>query len=664
MTYRWLLLTCSFALALPLAQGCSDDGTSGGSGGSGASDGGSAASNNNGGGGSTGNFTEDEFTSIKIDPPNATIIVDNGSIPAPTDFQLLGVRADGTEVPIDGTWMFSRPDIATSTNVGAVTATGLLGGKGNLTAQFEDFTAAAEVTVKLVITDDSLMLDPSIKDLFENASVDDPALGLAYPYDKTVFPRGISGPVLQWNGGGPADIYRVHAESETFEFTSYANVPPPSRFSFPVAPQDAWKLLVGSTEGDVVLTVQRYDGAQAYVGKTQTWKVAPANLAGTIYYWEINQGNVVRLKVGNPAPENFLQKPPGVTCVACHSVSANGSTLVAGFHGGYSPWGTFNTQDGSSLYPTDSASGFEAISPDGDFVVYGQSNNTNTMSLSTSSNLTPLASLTPPVGAPTHPAWSTDGTRIAYGVRVDGNWLDFNNSSLYVANVDPLAAMITNQVEIVPNNAGLTTNTYPTWSPDSKWIAFQRSNMARTRGALGEVWLSRDDGSVVMPLTAANGTGALPGVEGQASYQPTFLPVAVGGYFWLVFESERTYGNTLTDANPATRRKQLWVTAVDANPQDGIDPSHPSFWLPGQELGNQNMRGAWSLDPCKPLGADCQAGFECCDGFCVYDQDQMKYVCGESEGCSPDGSACEDASDCCDAGAVCINGFCSDDVPG
>lgn len=70
-----------------------------------------------------------------------------------------------------------------------------------------------------------------------------------------------------------------------------------------------------------------------------------------------------------------------------------------------------------------------------------------------------------------------------------------------------------------------------------------------------------------------------------------------GAYFWLVFASERTYGNTLVDTAVASRRKHLWLMPVDANPMAGSDPSHPAIWLPGQELDNHNMRGAWTLDP-------------------------------------------------------------------
>ncbi|MFO0550018.1 MAG: hypothetical protein U0271_16605 [Polyangiaceae bacterium] len=654
----WVLATA--VLATPA---CSDDSpATGGSGGSGAavSNGGTAGSGL--GGASTGTgFTDPTFVSIEISPPSATITVDNGVIPPPSQFTVLGTTDKNEQIAIDPseiTWSFARPDLAQLSPSGALTATGLVGGQSVLTASYKTLQATADVTVKLVLSSDPGAVDPTIKDLLENATTPDGALSLLYPYDKTVFPRGLAGPVIQWNGGNAGDIYRIHAESPTFEFTAWTAVPPPSRFSFPTTP-DVWKVLTDSNTGDIQVSIRRYDGTTAYVGPTQTWKIAAANLAGTIYYWEVNTGNVVRIKPGATAPEYFLQKPANVTCVACHSVSADGSTLVAAFHGGYSPWGTFNAADGSNIYATDSASGFEAISPNGSHVLWGQSSGSNSLTLSTSTNLTGLAFLTPPAGWPTHPAWSTDGKKVALGVRMDGNWLDFVNSSLYVADVDVTVPSITNTKPIVMSDPGLPTTTFPTWSPDSAHIAFQRSNQARTRGALGEIWLTSPDGTNVIAMSNLNGAGYLLNEQARATYEPTFLPIAVGGYFWIVVVSERMYGNTLTDTNLASRRKQLWVAAIDANPQPGQDPSHPAFWLPGQGLDNQNMRGAWALDPCKQLGEDCNAGYECCDGFCLYDDQQGKYTCSESQGCSPNGSACTQASDCCDLTADCINGFCA-----
>jgi hypothetical protein len=113
-------------------------------------------------------------------------------------------------------------------------------------------------------------------------------------------------------------------------------------------------------------------------------------------------------------------------------------------------------------------------------------------------------------------------------------------------------------------------------------------------------------------------------------------------------------------ANPTyENRKQLWVAAIDASPQPGQEPSHPAFWLPGQDLSTINMSGYWALAPCEQIGNDCSQGFECCSGFCQPDS-EGNYVCSPTPGaCSPIGSACTDASDCCDATAECIGGFCA-----
>ena len=112
-----------------------------------------------------------------------------------------------------------------------------------------------------------------------------------------------------------------------------------------------------------------------------------------------------------------------------------------------------------------------------------------------------------------------------------------------------------------------------------------------------------------------------------------------------------------------SRPKQLWVAAIDASPQGGQDPSHPVFWLPGQELGTENMRGQWALAPCKQIGEECEAGYECCDGFRRAD-DGGHPVCQDQPGpCSQSGEACNTAADCCDPAAECIGGFCSSPPP-
>ena len=663
------------AALLPVAcgGGGSNNGTGAGSttaqGGSGGSTGTTGTGN---GGGLLFDGGSDPVVSMTITPPDATLTVMNGAIVAQA-YTVTGQTKNGGSANVDGgQWSFDRPDVATmNPGTGDLTPTGLAGGKGIITYKLGTLEATTTVTVKLHYTHDPQNVDPSIKAQLGQASTPDPSMSILYPYDKTVFPRGLTGPTLQWNGGAAADIYYIHATSPTFEFESWTTVPPPSRYDFPKAPVDIWKKLTDSTVGDITVSIQRHDGSQPYVPVTRTWIIAPANLTGTIYFWEVNNGNVVRLKPGDTKPEDFLQKPAGVTCVACHSVSKNGSTIVAAFNGSASPWGTFNSGSGASVFvygtnPNDgpNGSGFQAITPSGSHVLWGQERHTPHLSLSAFDSAAEIAQMNPGTGFPVHPAWSSDGKKIAFAVRSNGNWLDFTSSSLWVTDVDVAASPpFTGIQQIVANDVDRPTVTFPTWSPDSKWIAFERATQARSRDGLSDISLVQADGSNAVALDAANGTGLLQGAEASSTYEPTFMPVAAGGYFWLVVVGERTYGNTLTDLSRPSRRKQLWVSAIDANPLPGQDPSHPAFWLPGQELNNNNMRGEWALSPCKMLGESCSAGYDCCAGFCHDDGTGNLTCSNESGGCSQLGEACQSAADCCDSKAVCIAGFCANGQP-
>lgn len=628
--------------------------------------GGDGGGGNGSGGDLLGDAGTDPVVSLSLSPSDPVLLVDNGVVPGPTQFTAKGTTASGQNVDVAGTWSYDRYDIGDITSGGgSFTATGLLGGTGTITFKAGSLTATTTATVKLHVTSDS-GIDPAVKGLFPTATDTEPTMLLSYPYNQTVFPRGLAGPTVQWDNVGPADVYYVHATSNGYDLEAWSTVTTPARWTFPVVPVDTWKQLTDSTDGPVTISIQRFDGVKAYLPISQTWTIAPANLAGTIYYWEVNNGNVVRIKPGDTAPENFLQKPAGVTCVACHSVSKDGSRLVASFHGGYSPWGTFDLATGTSILATDTSSGFQAISADGQLVLSrhwtdGSFNGTGALSLTKADDPTELAQLNPGSGQPSHPAWSGDNTKVAFSVRTDGNGLDFTTSTLWMTDVDPQGFSFSNTKKIVDNVAGFPTVTFPTFSPDSQWVAFERSTQARSRGAQSTIWLTNLDGSTLIPLDKANGTGALLGDQATSSYEPTFNPVSVGGYFWLVVVSERVYGNTLTDTNPASRRKQLWVTAIDASPQAGVDPSHPAFWLPGQEVNNNNMRGEWALSPCKKLGEDCTAGFECCDGFCHEDESGNPVCDDKPSGCSQEGEACVTAADCCDPGASCTGGFCSNE---
>jgi hypothetical protein len=152
------------------------------------------------------------------------------------------------------------------------------------------------------------------------------------------------------------------------------------------------------------------------------------------------------------------------------------------------------------------------------------------------------------------------------------------------------------------------------------------------------------------------------------NYEPTVNPIASGGYYWVVFTSRRMYGNVAAgqpyDNGDGTYpiTKKLWVAAIDANPKPGTDPSHPAFYLPGQELDAGNMRGFWVVDPCQPNGNACESGDECCNGFCRKVGDAGGLVCTDQPpGCAQEFEKCTTDADCCGAGSGigCVGGRCS-----
>jgi hypothetical protein len=170
------------------------------------------------------------------------------------------------------------------------------------------------------------------------------------------------------------------------------------------------------------------------------------------------------------------------------------------------------------------------------------------------------------------------------------------------------------------------------------------------------------------------------------NYEPNVMPLPVGGYFWVVFTSRRTYGNTVAPGRAATTqpgdvpaqdpwgsetapspRKKLWIAAVDINHADAMDtdPSYPAFYLSGQEPESANMRAFAALAPCLPNGSTCQTGSDCCNGYCRQNGNDeggaplLQCVAPPMNTCSNVDEPCMTAANCCDTTNLCIGGRCA-----
>jgi hypothetical protein len=529
--------------------------------------------------------TADDVVRVEVSPEGVTVDVVDGAV-SPQTFTAVAVHESGATEPISGTWALDRVDLGAFSADGVFTANGSLGGAGVVSFAADGWTDTADLAVRLVFT---APLDDAVAAALDAATAGDPSVTVVYPDDDLVYPRGLEAPTLQWNGAAPSDVHRVRVRGPFVDYTASVTNAVPGRFQIP---RGTWDAIAASSDGPLAVSLQRHDGAVAYTPVTRTWTIAPTELPGLLYYWSGNLGTVQRLAPGDPASEPALTPPAGATCIGCHSVSDDGTRMVASLHGGYAPWATFDAASGEPIYTSDLGSGFQAITPDGAHVLWGQWTNASFddvdhLVLSASDDPTELARLTAPSGAPAHPAWSPDASRVAFSVRTDGNGLDFTSSSLWVADVSWDPPSFGGLTAIAQGDVDRPTLTFPTFAPDSTWIAFERATQSRARGAESDLWLTNADGSVQVELAAANG-GA------QASYEPEFLPIEAGGYYWIAFASQRPYGNTLTDTDPGSRRNQIWIAAVDRAPVPSDDPSHAAFWLPGQDLADSVLRAQWT----------------------------------------------------------------------
>jgi len=633
-----------------------------------------------------------KVASIKVTPDSSTIEIVNGDL---TTVKGVSYFAEATFT--DGTtgelptcvWTVDRIGLGAMTG-NVFKPSGSVGGPGKVICTFEGVTGSASVIVNLRDTVDSAGADDATKKALLGAKTIDPTVTkLLYPNDGTVFARGLPAPELMWKGGTTSDVYMLRVVEEGMELTTFFNAKDPARATIPKA---EWtKLLDTTTGGTATVILARYSGGTAYVSTSQTWTLSTANLKGSIYYWRVNGGEVARIKPGADKPESFKTAEK---CIGCHTVSGNGSTISAGADVyGYSS--AFDVKTGTTNFKSSTQSGYRALSHDGSVLAWVPALGSNgyrgePVELAdgkTGASLEPsgLAAF----GLSTTPAFSPDGTKIAFGLRDmgDGDQHNvFHLADLAISSFDMKTKKVTGSKKILKTGGGKAA-IFPTFSPDSKLVAYQLGTQSRARTVVdtSRSWTSTPS-KADLRLIRADGTGDIAldkackaGVatsDLSLNFQPTFNPVVGGGYFWIVFVSMRPYGNRLTNnvdydythcndtsggkvAFSDCRSKQLWVAAIDADPKPGVDPSHPAFWLPGQDVTDQNMDGFWALDACKKLGEGCDAGFECCDGACKPDGTGAKVCVKPPPGtCAAATDKCVTSADCCDLSLSCIAGVC------
>jgi hypothetical protein len=549
-------------------------------------------------------------------------------------------------------------------------------------------------------------VSPTTQQVLMGSPMADTTLGFLYPYTQTVWPRGILPPLLQWTAGThDFDGVFIHISEAAFDYQGFfANTATPF-IHHPVDPA-AWQAMAYSNAGeDVTVTLVFSQGGTAWGPIVETWKVASGTLKGTVYYNSYGTnlahnlcctvggasfgGATLAVKGGSTSP--VLIAGNDSECRVCHSVSANGAQLITQQQDNSvtSAYALTNNDTETVMSPADSRFAWGGLYPDGTFIFSNSAAQQGASTLPSTLYAIPAGTAITPSGLPSGlqagcPVFSPDGNHVAFnyfgGPAGDQKTLVTMGFAQPTNTFSALTTLYTPSVGRA---------VWPSFLPTSNAVAFEHEltpNAAygETRnGVQAELWWVDLATQTPTRLDQANGLNYLPvGANNHATdwllnYEPTVNPVVSGGYAWMVFTSRRMYGNVATidptwsdprnyDLTVTPTTKKLWVAAIDLNAAPGTDPSHPAFYLPGQELLAGNSRGYWVVDPCHVGGTGCLTGDECCGGYCEAASDGGGLECtSQMPTCSQEFEKCTTSADCCGAGQgiQCINMLCSQAAP-
>jgi len=522
-------------------------------------------------------------------------------------------------------------------------------------------------------------------------------LRMLYPYDATVFPRGLLAPLLMWEGDD-ADAVYVHIKSTHFEYHGCLIPTGPNQVEIPQSVwEDAGARTLGTGDPYSIELSTISGGVTAGPVVIQV-TIAQATIKGSIYYNSYSSalgglgGNVLRIPPGGIA-EAFVSNE----CNGCHSVSADGSRLISQTlgAGGRAYQLTAGGATNPPAMPGAQRIAYAALYPDGSRYLAGYADGTTEVA---------RAALTGAGAPPAAQLFETDtgNMRTATGVpdgammptfSPDGSLLVFTDLALNAAHglaiVDYDVTTHTGSgYRVLHEDANLRPG-WPFVLPDNGGVIFIKTNggdfSGEGAGLLGLVGLGPigdlfvvdlDTGTTNIlaqamgyntPQDAATDNTYLPfgASELHKNYFPTVSPVAAGGYFWVLFDAVRNYGNLGV-------QRQLWVTAVSISPNRDYttDRSHPAFYLPGQEFGTGNHRAFAALDACVQDGDDCLTGIDCCGGFCFITDDLPEFAMpigtcnSEPPSCARKDERCAGDVDCCapepgQPADSCIAGYCA-----
>ena len=520
------------------------------------------------------------------------------------DLPKVAVTAFLGDVPVKVAWSIDRGDLASVTpGAGSKTSlvpTGSAGGEVTVTAVVGN--QQAHVTITIEIRGAQNGADPSVpgqasqipgsvgkltegggpggvggqglgvavedKDILK--ALDEPSsdgsssnLKLVYPYDGTVFPRGVLAPLIAWDWTkADADAIKIELSTKNGSFSWSGTFGRPAILAetsgpfvqHPI-PQDVWERASNSASGKtnpLTVSVTVASGGEGYGPVEQHWVIADARLSGIIYYNSYGTqlaknytgavagdgkfgGATLGIRVGDTDPKLVAGSDGGSgNCRVCHSVSADGSRLISPNQDSGTWSYALNANGNADETKMGIYAEFPGMYPDGSLALTGQGQVLQLPEAAASLASTGLSDIASNIGTP---VFSPDGKRVVFNP-VSGGSLTNPKQKLVVVDFDRQSLAFSNPLTAV-DYTGSPDETRPGWPaffPDGKSIVYHHQIKAgfdgndlgdlRTRkGALAQIYwngLSGDETSTA--LNRLNGLDA----QGNSYLAALSAPVTLG----------------------------------------------------------------------------------------------------------------------------------------
>jgi hypothetical protein len=512
-----------------------------------------------GAGGGTGGFGWPQDAGVVLGPadgatvsnaplsiqPGSPVVTAGGGTPHPT----VQFRATAGAGPVAALWSLDRGELGQIGGDGFFTASGLVSGVGHVTARYGQMSATTTVTVNLDVNDKGDPTpasggppglggfrgvggdgaggppSPEVETALGTTPSVDAAVTWLYPYDGTVFPRGLLAPLVQWDPGTHAfDGVRLSVSGAHYQYTGDFSANHAPFRNLPV-PQPAWEAMTGSAAGGTLeVSLVFSEKGKAYGPYRQTWNVAAASLHGTIYY---NSYGTSYVK--NSPYLDFYGKQFGAGTLAI-SPSATSPKLVAGVDSDSKGNGcrVCHTVSGAGTFMVTQAD--KTIAP----------NASDTVSIDLVNDATKGAGA-PLIGAPSlaFPALSRDATLL------------FSSSGPLIAGDAQSRLYAMPAATPVPALTGLPLGfraALPSFSPDTRHLAFNFWN-----GAFDATGGSR-------PITADRASLVVLDFDGKSAFsnpRVVFTPPASGSTDSAAPDVAVTFSAFLPESNAIVFGLQL-----------------------------------------------------------------------------------------------------------